>query len=259
VKTILITGAGGIIGGVLFRGLAEDYSLRGLDRTRLHGVDSRKADMTRLRRIQPAFEGADGVVHLAANASVSASWEVVYRNNLPATMNMLEAARRAGVERVVLASSSRVTGLYERDEPYASILAGAYDGLDPRQTPRITADLPIRPDGPYGIGKALGEAAGRYYSEELGLSVICLRIGTVTQSGQPKTVRHRATMLSHRDLLQLVRSCIEAPPELRFGIYYGVSANRWRIWDIEAARSELGYKPCDDFSAWQGGPLSARS
>ena len=45
--------------------------------------------------------------------------------------------------------------------------------------PLITSAFPIRPDGPYGIGKAAGEAAGRWYADEHGLSVICLRIGTV--------------------------------------------------------------------------------
>ena len=85
--------------------------------------------------------------------------------------------------------------MYERDEPYASIVAGRYDGLDPDDLPRLTADAPIRPDGPYGIGKAFGEAAARYYAEEFGLSVICLRIGTVNArepAREPAAVRDPA-------------------------------------------------------------------
>jgi nucleoside-diphosphate-sugar epimerase len=252
VRRVVITGAAGLIGGVLMDGLVSDYELVGLDRTRLRGANARKVDMTKLKRMQPAFEGAEVVIHLAANASISASWEAVHRNNLPADVNMFEAARRAGVERVVLASSNQVTGLYERDEPYASIVAGRFEGLDPGRIPLIASDFPVRPNGFYGIGKALTEAAARTYSEQHDLSVLCLRIGAVTRSGAPQDVRDCATLLSHRDLVELVRCCIEASPELRFGIYYGVSANRWRFWEIENARRELAYEPRDDGEFWRG-------
>ena len=69
--------------------------------------------------------------------------------------------------------------MYELDQPYASIVAGAYDGLDPASVPLIGTDWPIRPDSPYGVGKAFSEAAARYYSDQYGISCICLRIGTV--------------------------------------------------------------------------------
>jgi nucleoside-diphosphate-sugar epimerase len=112
--------------------------------------------------------------------------------------------------------------------------------------PRLGADAPIRPDGPYAVGKALGEAAGRFYSDEYGLSVICLRIGHVNLDDRPKEPGQFATLLSHRDLVELVRCCLAAPPTLRFGVFYGVSANRWRFWDIEAARAAIGFEPRDD-------------
>jgi uronate dehydrogenase len=170
----------------------------------------------------------------------------VRANNIPATLNALEAAHRAGVPRLVFASSNHVTGLYERDEPYASIVEGAYGGLDPAALTRISAADPIRPDGPYGVGKALGEAAGRMYAELHGLSVICLRIGTVNAEGRPLSARQFATLLTHGDLVQLVERSLLAPASERFGIFYGVSGNTWRIWDIADARARLGYEPRDD-------------
>ena len=188
---------------------------------------------------------------LAANASADASWADVHANNLPATMNALEAARRTGVRRVIFASSHHVNALAERDEPYASILAGRYGALDPASVPRVTTRDPVPPDGPYGVGKALGEAAARYYAEEYGLSVLCLRIGTVKDADRPTNPRHYSTLLSGRDLLQLVECCLSAPQSLRFGVYFGVSANRWRIWDIENAKRELGYRPIDDAEHWR--------
>ena len=138
-----------------------------------------------------------------------------------------------------------------KTSPYASIVAGRYDGLDPATFPRVTVDMPIRPDGPYGIGKAFGEAAGRYYSDHFGLSVICLRIGTLNREGKPLVPRQFATLLSHRDLVQLVHRSIDAPDSLRFAIFYGVSNNTWRFWDISNSREIIGYEPEDDAEQWR--------
>jgi hypothetical protein len=191
------------------------------------------------------------VVDLAANPDQHASWESVRENNIPATLNALEAARGAGVRRLVFASSNHVTGMYEHDEPYASIIAGRYETLEPGGFERVTASHPIRPDGPYGVGKALGEAAGRFYSDVHGLSVVCLRIGTVNRQDRPRNVRELATLLTHRDLVQLVDRSLAAPESVGFAVVYGVSANRWRIWDIEDARRLLGYEPADDAEVWR--------
>lgn len=247
---ILVTGAEGLIGRILMEALADSYAVHGLDLRRGHGVDW-AGDMARRRDVQGAFEGMSAVVHLAADASVSASWESVLRNNVLATANAFEAAREAGVARVVFASSNHVVGMYEQDEPYASIVAGNYAGLDPGRVPRIGADAVIRPDGPYGSSKAFGEAAGRYYADVHGLSVICLRIGTVNAADRPESPRHLATLLTHRDLAHLVRCCLAAPASLRYGTFYGVSANTWRLWDIDDARRELGYEPQDDAEDWR--------
>jgi uronate dehydrogenase len=247
---VILTGAGGLIGRVLRPGLGDAYVLRTIDRVPGPGVDL-VADVRRVERMEKAFAGAGAVVDLAANPSVDTSWTVVKDNNLAAAVGTLEAARRAGVARVVLASSNHVTGMYERDEPYASILAGRYMGLDPEVVPRLRADSPMRPDGFYAVGKSAVEAAGRYYAEEHGLSVICLRIGTVNRGDRPRNPREYATLLTHRDLVQLVRRCLEAPRDLRFGVFYGVSRNTWRIWDIRDAASVLGYEPLDDAESFR--------
>jgi uronate dehydrogenase len=206
--------------------------------------------MTRLRHAERALKGADVVIDLAS-AHWQQPWEAVRDNNIPATWNTFEAARRRGVRRVIYASSNHVTGLYERDEPYARIVAGDYDGLTPAAVPRITTAMAIRPDTPYGVGKAFGEAAGRYYAEEHGLSVLCLRIGSLNWASRPSVARHFATLITHSDMARLVRCCIEAPQDLTFGVFYGVSDNTWRIWDIDDARRLLGYEPADDAERWR--------
>jgi nucleoside-diphosphate-sugar epimerase len=242
VSRVVITGARGLIGGILTEGLRGDFELTGIDAR--DGVDMRD-----LRAAERAFAGAEVLIDLAANPSTRTSWQDVYTNNLPATANALEAAHRVGVKRVVFASSNHVTGLYERDHPYSAIVAGEYEGLDPASIPPITSSHPIRPDGPYGVGKAFGEAAGRFYADVHGLSVVCLRIGTVNAENRPRNVRERATLLTHRDLVHLVDACIRAPGELRFAVFFGVSANTWRFWEIGDAAAAVGYRPQDDAGA----------
>jgi nucleoside-diphosphate-sugar epimerase len=246
VHKILITGAAGLLGRVLVGGLGERYAVSGIDRMGSRRGQMRRVDMSKQKGLDSLFDGFDTVIDLAALPSERTPWSEVWRNNLPATMNALEAAQRGRVRRYVFASSNHVTGMYERDAPYAAISAGEYDGLDPRQTPLIEPSWPLRPNGPYAIGKALGEAAARYYSDAFGLSAICLRIGTVNRENRPTAPRQFASLLSHADLLRLVQAAVTAPADLQYGIYYGVSRNTWRFWDIGDARDEIGYEPQED-------------
>jgi nucleoside-diphosphate-sugar epimerase len=250
---VLITGISGLVGRVLRWALADDYVVSGIDVRRIRGINSRVGNMAKMKTVRGAFDGVDLVIDLAADANPLTSWERVYNNNVPATVNALEASRLAGVKRVVFASSNHVTGMYEKDPPYSAIAAGNYDGLDPSSIPYITTDFAVRPDGPYGAGKAFGEAAARYYADEFGLSVICLRIGTVNEESRPRSPRHFATLLTHGDLVRLVRCSLQAPTELTFEIFYGVSNNTWRFWDIEDSREAIGYQPQDDAEAWRRG------
>lgn len=249
---VLVAGAGGLIGSILWEGLGGQQALSGIDlrRDRTRGI--LRADVRRARSIRRAFGEVDAVVDLATGSTVDLSWDQV-EADINGRVNILEAARLQGVRRYIFASSSHATGMYELDEPYASIVAGAYDGLDPASVPLIGTDWPLRPDSPYGVGKAFSEAAVRYYSDQYGISCICLRIGTVRREDRPKVPRHYATLLTHSDLIRLVGCALGASPELRYGVYYGVSANTWRFWDISNATEELGYEPQDDAERFRSG------
>lgn len=247
---VLLTGAAGTVGGALRPELESRYDVVAVDRRR--GVEARRVDLGRLRASSRLFSGVDAVVDLAADSDASISWRGAERN-MRITQRVLEAARAHGVRRYVYASSSHVTGLYEQDDPYARIVAGRYEGLVPGGFALISSDSPPRPDGPYAVGKLFGEAAARYYAESTEMSVVCLRIGTVRREDAPTTPRHFATLLSHRDLRQLVTCALEAPSDLRFGVYYGVSNNRWRFWRIEDAQADLGYRPTDDAESFRQG------
>ena len=231
-KKVLITGAAGLVGGVLRDGLKDDYELTGVDRVAIEGFNSLVADTTDLDAVLPAYEGIDTVIDLASVPSDKTRWEVVHQNNLTSTYNAMEASRRAGVKRLIFASSNHATGNHEDDYPYSAIVAGQYGGIDPNNIPYVTTARPIRPDGSYGIGKVFGEATGRHFSDRHGLSVICLRIGTLNRASRPLSVRHFATLLTHRDLVHLVDRSIQAPPEIKFGIFY---------WGLQQQVAHLGH------------------
>ena len=252
-KKVLITGVTGLIGGIVFNDLKDDYELTGLARRPMEGLRHFRGSIDNLEEILPAFEGQDAVVHMAADPSGHAPWESVLSNNLIGTYNMYEASRICGVKRIIFASSNHAAGMYERDHPYHHIVRGEYDKVDVWPIPQVSHESEIRPDGYYGISKAYGEAMGRYYSEEYGISVICLRIGTVNQWNSPtRDIRHFATWFSHRDQAQQVRKSLEASDSLAFDILYGVSGNKWRFWDIEHPRQVISFEPQDNAEEYRG-------
>ncbi len=243
---MLITGGRGLIGAILTRELADEHEIVEIDTRRAGILRSRSGDMRDLDAVQQTFDGCDAVIDLAADSRADAGWSSVYGTNVLAAYNCFEASRQAGVKRVVFASSNHVTGLYEREHPYSAIVAGRYGDVDRDTIPYIGPEHPIRPDGLYGVGKAFGEAVGRLYAEEHGLSVVCLRIGTVNSADRPTSARHFSTLLTHADLVRLVRAALAAPSDTQYAIVYGVSANTWRFWDLESARTSIGFAPRDD-------------
>ncbi len=245
-KRVLITGAAGRIGQSLAARLADRYDLRLLyhrtipdehaeaaARARESGApvmlaDGRTelfvADAQDIEAMQRACAGVDAVVHMAGDPRVPAPWESILANNIVGLRNTYEAARLAGVRKVVFASSNHATGVYEQ-----------------RGVP-VNPDMPVRPDSYYGVSKAFGEALGAHFSDEFGMSIICLRIGSFQE--RPRNERHLATWLSERDAAQLVWRSIEA--DVPFAIVYGISGNTRAYWDISNARELLGYAPDDD-------------
>src|SRR5262245_9505561 len=242
-ETVLITGMSGLIGGALRRRLGPRYALRALNRTRIAGVECHQADIGDLSAIAPAFNGADHVVHLAARAGGGGTWEDILHHNVIGTYNVFEAARRAGVKRVVYASSGATVSACERDEPFASLAAGRYAGV--AAWPRLSHDTPPRPSGLYGVSKVWGEALARHFSDAHEMSMICLRIGAVNAEDRPLEAREYSAWLSQRDATRAFELALAAPPALRFAVCFVTSDNAWSYRDATHARDVLGFVPED--------------
>jgi uronate dehydrogenase len=237
---ILITGAAGQIGVALREGLRGSYPLIRLADIaplgiRAAGEELFSTDIRDLRAVEAAMAGIDCVVHLAG-ASVESEWDKVLHLNIEGCYNVFEAARRQRVKRVIFASSNHAVGFHRRER-------------------FIGTDVVPRPDTRYGVSKVFGEALGRLYADKHGLSVACLRIGTFRNPDQPSDARQLLTWISHRDMVQLVRRCIDYP-DYHFVVVYGVSNNLRSRWDNTDAKF-LGYRPQDDSEIFAADILAA--
>ncbi len=165
----LVTGGAGFIGSHLCQRLcAEGHAVRVLDDLStgrrenladiLDEVEFVEGDIRDAALLAEAVQQVDCVLHHAAISSVPASVEqplVDQQVNAVGTLRLLEAARQAGVRRVVFASSASVYG----NNP---------------QMPKHE-NMPPEPESPYAISKVVGEYYARLYSQLYGLEVVGLR------------------------------------------------------------------------------------
>ena len=234
-RRLLLTGAAGEIGTVLRPALREATL-----RLRLHDIRSVPeltpqevavgGDIADPAIARAAMEGVDCVVHLAGiPRETGGTPEEILHANVIGAHSVFEAARRAGVKRIVFASSNHVIGFHPADRA-------------------IGTQEPPRPSGLYGASKVWGEALGRLYADKHGIEVACLRIGAFR--AKPGNARELGGWISHRDMAALARCCVDAP-SFHFLVLYGVSANTRAKWGgDEAARAHVGFAPQDNAEDW---------
>lgn len=224
---VAITGAAGRIGLCLARGLADaGIDTRLLDLApRPEGTldgDWRQCDLAQPEEAAANLAGVDAVIHLAGHPN-SRDWTVVERANVAMTRIVLEAAGAAGARRVLLASSIHVWGWHASGVPFSD-------------------DLPLRPDGPYGVSKVAAEAVMSFLCDRYGMAGFALRICSF--KAEPVQARDLRTWLSPADMVSLALACL-ASDETGVTAVWGLSANK-RAGLVSPTWRRLGYRPVDD-------------
>jgi len=234
VPTILITGAAGIIGTMLRPRLARpDRTLRLLDIAEMTAGPAEeviRASVTDMDAMAAASRGCSAVIHLASISGES-SWDDILQLNIQGTYVAFEAAYRAGVPRVIFASSNHAVG------------------FSPRESFPVPDYAFPAPDTYYGVAKVTGEALAGLYHYRYGLDTIAIRI--LTCSEKPPSARALSTWLSPDDAGRLFEACLTAP-DPGFRVVYGVSANTRGGWVSLREAEKLGYSAQDDAESFAG-------
>ncbi len=244
---ITVTGAQGHLGSRLAAHLAAaGHQVTGLDLRAADGPPPVLAcDLTQpAQALVPVLRGQEAIVHLAADRSPAAGWASAIPHNIDAVLNLYEAARQAGVPRIVFASSNWLMG-------------GARFGRGP-----LTPDRVPEVVNPYGMSKLAGERIGAHFARNHGMTVICTRIGWTQWTHGNRPGPHMAMgrwgqlmWLSDRDFLSGMTAAALAPAT-GFHIVNLMSANPGMRWSLAETQAVLGWVPADGAAAQL--PLSVR-
>ena len=271
----------------------DDYTFTFLNRTDHPEYETHVADIADYDAIRPAFDGQDAVIHLAAQSDAGADLEGVIEPNIVGTYNVLKAIRDANIETLIFASSQRVMGLYEEDhapglyeETYPSRFSrfrldhescakpdGYYgaskvfgehicrvharrDSAPHRvYSLRISSVRTAAYDHPYGDAeRGVERGKGHTVAED--------EVWDQSQTGswerdsdqyEEMVKRMKASWTSQRDFAHLLECCL-ADDTVTYDVFYAVSGNAARWFDIEHAQAVLKYEPRDDGSEWDSPP-----
>ncbi|OGH04539.1 MAG: hypothetical protein A2W22_04710 [Candidatus Levybacteria bacterium RBG_16_35_11] len=223
-ERVTITGSEGNIGTILKEGLSKDYDLTLIDI--LTGTDVRN-----YKQLLKAVQEQDILIHLAWNSTTENFKNVqIDPDNFKMAKNAYEAALRAGVKRIIMASSVHAHKFYDWKFP-----------------PLISINIPSEPDSPYGEDKIAIENLGRDYALK-GLEVVVIRLGGINPTDIPPLSgndpwEERAAWLSRNDCISLIKSVIQAENiPGNFVLMYAVSNNRNRIHDTS---NPFGWRPIE--------------
>lgn len=225
-ERLLITGAGGGVGRVArqkLRHLARTIRVSDIIDVGPAGENEEVVicDLGDKDAVDALVKGCDGIVHLGG-ISVEDTFDKILNANIQGVYNLYEAVRKNGFPRVLLASSNHVVGYH-------------------KQSDRLDATAPLRPDGLYGVSKCFAEAMASMYHDKFGVETAILRIGSCFP--EPWDYRSLATWLSYDDFVSFVE-CMFSVPKLGLPIVYGASDNDTIWWDNREA-AYLGWRPKD--------------
>jgi nucleoside-diphosphate-sugar epimerase len=257
IKKVGITGAAGHIGLDLAAGLADKYELTLFYHNAKPDTSLKlkmvQADLSDEKQVTGIFQGLDAVIHLAAASSSLSDWESVLQQNIITTYNVFEEGRRAGVSKIVFASTNHtqhaytmLTNTLNEDLSYVK-----NHGL-------VKLSDPPAPDSLYGVSKLFGEDLGRYYSRFFGIKVVSLRIGWadtqkmrdwIINAEEPVKNHVRVMFLSTSDLIDVMDKSLQIDTD--YLLAYAVSDNKPAVFDLTETRNKLGFNPKDNCHTWE--------
>ena len=220
-KRLVITGSGGSVGRELVDELVSDHDLVLIDRKGGAGVIN--ADLSDRRiwhrvsrrlgrkpRWEAAFAGADAIIHLAADPDPEGGYRSIIWNNIAGTHNVLEAARRMEVPKVIYASTLLA---------FIGHVAGNLHALMESNVGTVDEDSTFFPITMYGHSKAVGELAGRAAVAMGHLrSFVAVRIGGFRLE-EPTRPVYRTRWVGREDLRRVFRACVEKPLDGFHAVY----------------------------------------
>lgn len=182
INNVLVTGSDGRIGQATVRELqAHGYKVTPADRVATQDWMTQVIDFEDLGQVIGVMQGHDAVIHLAAIPSPTRHTnEVVFRNNVITTFNVLEAATILGIKNIVMASSISALGyaFYHRH-------------FDPHYIPIDEAHPQLSQDS-YGLSKMIGEElAEGFLRRTPDMSLVSLRFTFVADENGIQYIKKR--------------------------------------------------------------------
>lgn len=230
--TILLTGSAGRIGQAVVQVLGPQL-VRGFDLVPTPGLtDFVTGDLANVSALDKAMQGMETLIHLAATPDDDDFMSQLLPNNIVGFYNVMEAARQAGLKRLILASSGQVVWYQRKTGPLP-----------------ISADVQPTPRYWYACTKMFLEAAGRAFSEVHGMQVIVVRLGWCPRTLAQVQEIHESdwaqdVYLSPNDAGRFFTCAARAKMDQPFAVVYATSKPvRTCPYDLELARSLVGFEP----------------
>lgn len=232
-RLILVTGSSGRIGSATVAELqARGLRVRGFDRTPTPGVsDMVVGTLTSEADVARALAGVHTVIHLAATPDDADFLAEIVPNNIIGVYHVFEHAQKAGVKRMIVASSGQVVWYQRMTGPLP-----------------IDANVQPTPRYWYAAAKLFLEGAGRAFAEKFGIEVIAVRLGWCPRTPeQVEEIRAEQwaqdVYLSPGDAGRFFACAVQATLPEKFTVMYATSKPKHALYDLETPKRLLGFEP----------------
>lgn len=236
-QRVLVTGSSGRIGRAVVRELQQrGHAVRGFDRTATPGLaDMMLGTLTNDAEVARAVQGVHTVIHLAATPDDADFLAEIVPNNIVGVYHIFEEAQKAGVKRLIVASSGQVVWHQRLTGPLPI-------GVDVQPTPRYW----------YAAAKLFLEGAGRAFAEKFGTEVLAVRLGwcprTPEQVEEIRAERWaQEVYLSPNDAGRFFACAVAATLPTKYAVVYATSKPRQPMYDLETTKQLTGFEPSESW------------